>query len=44
VTSAGYIAAGYVAVFGSVLAYAVWVLTKGRRLSRRVPENERRWT
>jgi hypothetical protein len=43
VTDAGYIAVGYVAVFGSILLYTVRVLAKGRRSSKHVPEGERRW-
>jgi hypothetical protein len=43
-TDAGYIALGYVAVFGSVGAYVAWVLRRGRTLSRQLPPEERRWT
>lgn len=40
---AGYVAASYVAVFGSVIGYTAWVLVKGRRLSRQVAPEDRRW-
>lgn len=42
-TDAGYIAVSYVAVFGSVIAYTAWVLVRGRRLSRQVAPEDRRW-
>ena len=42
-TDAGYIAVSYVLVLGSTAAYAVWVIAKGRRLSRQVPPEDRRW-
>lgn len=40
---AGYVAAGYVTVLGTLAAYAWWTLRRGRRLSRQVPAEERRW-
>jgi len=43
-TSAGYVAAGWIATFGVLGAYAVLTIRKGRRLSRVVPPEERRWT
>ncbi len=42
-THAGYVATAYVLVLGTTLLYAVWVLAKGRRLSRQVPAEGRRW-
>jgi hypothetical protein len=43
VINQGYVVAGYTATFGGILAYAAWVLIRGRRLSARVPEDRRRW-
>lgn len=40
---AGYVAVGYVAVIGSIAAYAWWTLRRGRRLSREVAPEDRRW-
>ncbi|MCB1006922.1 MAG: heme exporter protein CcmD [Acidimicrobiales bacterium] len=40
---AGYVAVSYGLVLGSTVAYAAWVLVKGRRLSRQVPPEDRRW-
>lgn len=34
---------GYAIVIGSLVGYAVWVLVRGRRLSKQVPPEERRW-
>ena len=42
-THAGYVAAGYVIVFVTVALYAAWVVVRGRRLSRRVDPEDRRW-
>lgn len=42
-THAWYVGAGYVTVFGSIAGYAWWTLRKGRRLSRDVPGEDRRW-
>lgn len=38
-----YIIAGYVATLGGLGGYAAWVLLRGRRLSRQVPPEDRRW-
>jgi hypothetical protein len=38
-----YIIAGYVATLGGLGAYTVWVLLRGRRLSKEVPPEDRRW-
>ncbi|MBL8778610.1 MAG: heme exporter protein CcmD [Acidimicrobiales bacterium] len=40
---AGYVAVSYALVLGSTAFYAVWVIVKGRRLSRQVPPEDRRW-
>jgi hypothetical protein len=42
-TQAGYVAVGYVTVFGSIAGYAWWMLRRGRRLSREVVAEDRRW-
>lgn len=42
-TTTGYIALAWVVTFGVVALYAAWILHRGRELSRRVPEDERRW-
>ena len=39
----GYIVLAWVLTSGLVLAYSVRVLVRGRRLSRSVPEDRRRW-
>jgi hypothetical protein len=43
-TDGGYIAAGWLSALGLVGAYTAWVIVRGRRLSRRVPPEERRWS
>ena len=40
----GYLAAGWLGAFALVGGYAVVTLRRGRRLSRRVPEGDRRWS
>ena len=42
-THAGYIAAGWSISAALLVAYAVMILVRGRRLSRRVPPRRRRW-
>ena len=42
-THVGYLVAGWSVTVAAVVAYAGWVLLRGRSLSRRVPENRRRW-
>ena len=42
-THVGYLIAGWSISVAAVLAYAGWVLLRGRSLGRRVPENRRRW-
>lgn len=39
-----YVAASWVVVLGSIAAYAVLTVVRGRRLSRRVPPERRRWS
>jgi hypothetical protein len=43
-THAGYVAVGWIATFGLLGGYAFSVVRRGRRLSRRVPPEERRWS
>lgn len=43
-THAGYVAAGWIATIGLLGGYAAAVIRKGRRLSRVVPPEERRWS
>ena len=43
-TDAGYVAAGWIATIGLLGGYAAATIRKGRRLSRVVPPEERRWT
>ncbi|CAN5155223.1 hypothetical protein BH18ACT4_BH18ACT4_06500 [soil metagenome] len=42
-THAVYVAAGWVVSFAAVGGYTLWVLVRGRALSRRVPPEDRRW-
>ena len=42
-THAGYIAAGWSISAAVLVAYAVTILLRGRRLSGRVPARRRRW-
>ena len=39
----GYIVLGWAATGGAVTLYSLRVLLRGRRLSRTVPEGQRRW-
>jgi hypothetical protein len=34
---------GYVFVLGVIVAYSVWTIVRGRRLSKQVPPEDRRW-
>lgn len=43
-THAGYVIGGWVAAFGAIGSYAVVTVIRGRRLSRKVPPRERRWS
>ncbi len=38
-----YIASAWIATFSSVGLYSLWVVLRGRKLSRMVPPDERRW-
>jgi heme exporter protein CcmD len=40
----GFVVAGYAITLAVLGGYAIWVVRKGRRLSRRVRSEERRWT
>lgn len=43
-THAGYVAAGWIATSGLLGGYALVTIRRGRRLSRVVPPEERRWS
>ena len=43
-TDGGYVAAGWVGAIALVGGYALVTLRRGRRISRRVPEGDRRWS
>ena len=43
-TDAGYVAAGWTATIVLLGGYAAVVIRRGRRLSRTVPPEERRWS
>jgi len=43
-TYAGYVAAGWIATVGVLGGYAALTIRRGRRLSRIVPPEERRWS
>ena len=43
-TDGGFVAAGWMGAFGLVGAYALVTLRRGRKLSKRVPEGDRRWS
>lgn len=38
-----FVAVGYVAVYGGIMAYALWLASRARQLSRQVPEERRRF-
>jgi hypothetical protein len=40
----GYVAAGWLLTIGAIGGYASLVLLRGRKLSRRVPPEARRWS
>jgi hypothetical protein len=42
-SDAAYIATAWIATFAAVGAYALWVIRRGRKLSKVVPPDERRW-
>jgi hypothetical protein len=42
-TNGGYVLGGYLVVFGTLIAYAVRTLLRGRSLSKQVPPEDRRW-
>jgi hypothetical protein len=39
----GYVFLGYGVVFAALVSYSVWVVFRGRRLSRTLPPEERTW-
>lgn len=43
-TDIGYVLAGWIATFGALGGYAAVVIRRGRRLSKVVPPEERRWS
>ncbi|HEX6167062.1 MAG TPA: hypothetical protein VFZ30_09765 [Acidimicrobiales bacterium] len=43
-THAGYVAAGWLATAALIGGYALSVVRRGRKLSRQVPSEERRWS
>lgn len=43
-THVGYVAAGWISTVGVIGGYAVWVVRRGRKLSRLVPPQDRRWS
>jgi heme exporter protein CcmD len=43
-THAGYVAAGWLATAALLGGYALSVVRRGRKLSRHVPREERRWS
>jgi hypothetical protein len=43
VTNGGYVLAGYLVVFGTIITYTVRTLLRGRALSKQVPPEDRRW-
>ena len=42
-TNGGYVLGGYVVVFGTLIAYTVRTLLRGRSLAKQVPPEDRRW-
>jgi hypothetical protein len=40
----GYVIASWIIVFGSIGAFSVVTILRGRRLSRQVPPEKRRWS
>jgi hypothetical protein len=42
-TDMGYVYLGYVVCFGSLAAYSLRVVLRGRKLSRSLPPGERTW-
>jgi len=43
VSNTVYIALAWIVTFGAVAAYALWLVRRGRALSREVPAEQRRW-
>lgn len=43
-TDAGYVAAGWISTFGIIGGYAFATIRRGKRLSKIVPPEDRRWS
>jgi hypothetical protein len=43
-TDVSYVATGYVLATVGIGGFVAWLLARGRRLARLVPEDRRRWT
>jgi hypothetical protein len=43
-TAWAYISAAYLIVFATLIAYAAFVIVRGRRAGSQLPAEERRWT
>lgn len=39
----GYVVAGWGITFAVLVAYATWIVVRGRALSKQVPPEDRRW-
>ena len=42
-STTGYIATAWIVTMVVLAAYSWWIIRRGRELSKRVPEDERRW-
>lgn len=42
-TSWGYVDLGYAVCFGTLATYSVWMIRRGRKVSRTLPPKERTW-
>ncbi|HEX3426210.1 MAG TPA: hypothetical protein VHT30_08755 [Acidimicrobiales bacterium] len=42
-TDWGYVTLGYVVCFAALAAYSVWMVFRGRKLTRTLPPDERTW-
>jgi hypothetical protein len=43
-THVGFVLSSWIVGLGSLSAYTLWVLVRGRRLSNQVPAERRRWS
>ena len=39
----GYVYLGWGVCFGTLLAYSIWIVLRGRRIARHLPPGERTW-